>query len=102
MTRLALCPIASPGLACNFGGSTITGAIVPGGMDVTLSNRLGVAAGPDTCALPLGVVVWDHRPGNTPDEITVTPAPGYVAIPPGVVIEEGDTAVVQIREWSGM
>ena len=101
---MALVPSAS--IACDFNGSIVSAVTVPGGMDVTLRNRLVATDYLTTCVIDLDgadvVVQWDHKPGNKPDEITVTPPPGYIASPQVSTVPENETAIVAIREWSGM
>lgn len=101
---IALMPTVSS--ACDFNGSSVSAVMVHGGMDVTLRNRLVATDYLTTCVIALDgadvVVQWDHKPGSKPDEITVTPPPGYTASPHVSTVPENETAIVQIREWSGM
>lgn len=42
-----------------------------------------------------------HTPGGIPDEFTVTPPIGFVAVPPVLVLGEGAAGVVAIVPWLG-
>lgn len=43
-------------------------------------------------------VKLDHGDGDLPDVMTVTPPPGYVAIPAQISVEEGTTGIIEIHE----
>lgn len=107
MTRLilALLLTASPALACDFNGSTVTGVPVIGGMDVVLHNRLVAGRSSDVCHLYLDgekfMVIWFNEPGEKPDHIIVVPPLGYTADPAEIDLAEDATATIQVREWTG-
>lgn len=104
--------IASPAYAGDLVGwgrtDQSTARIVPGSggfhvADVLLHNRLTALAGDWTRGVidldGLEVVIeWAHGPGDAPDTVTIIVPPGYEAYPPRVVLEEGETARVEIYQ----
>lgn len=40
--------------------------------------------------------------GLTPDRMTITPPPGYIAVPPEIDVPENEAGVVLILPWVGM
>lgn len=39
--------------------------------------------------------------GLTPDRMTVTPPPGYIAVPPDLDVGEGEVGVILVLPWLG-
>jgi hypothetical protein len=103
MTRaLAFVCAAWPAMACDLDGSLVTGEHVPGGADLYVQNNMAFSRAPGAvCVLQFdfgGVVVeWTHGPSDEPDEVRIVPPGGYVAEPPGAVIEEGGAVRVKVR-----
>lgn len=66
----------------------------------TIGNALteGVMAVP---GLFVGLTVL-HGPGDVPGRFTITPEPGFISVPPVLVINEDARATAVILEWSGM
>ena len=88
--------------ACLFGLSVAIALPQIDGADVTLRNRLtGNQPDVTTCTLDVGGVqigvTWHHLPGDVPDEIEITPPPGYVVDRPRVVVPENDETTVRVR-----
>ncbi len=42
-----------------------------------------------------------HGPGDIPDRFTITPEPGFIAVPPVLVIGENQRATALIMQWIG-
>jgi len=71
--------------------------------DLTVTNQLVWAGeGGDVYTLETGgisvTVFIDHGPGAEPDTIAIEAAPGFVAVPREITLEEGETGVVRIFE----
>lgn len=108
---LALALAAGPALSesvCHYGNPGTTVSIAPGAevfAVVSIHNALAFRAR-DTCVLRLfGVavtVVYDPGAGALPDWFHVAVPPGFVAIPPSILIEDGRSDRVVIVLDAGL
>ena len=87
---------------CHYGSPGTTVSIAPGDDSfavVTIDNKLAARAR-TTCDLTIyGVTVqieYDAGSGALPDWFFVTVPPGFVAVPPQILIDDGDTGRVLI------
>lgn len=112
-TIIAAALLASPAMAespaKHWGGSSAI--LTPGEghavARVLCINRLTSGHGMAlTFDLALGgfsvAVRVDHGAGDIPDRYTVTPPPGYIAVPPYVDVGEHDEAVIMIFSVEGV
>jgi hypothetical protein len=103
-----LLQVAAPSDTCSYGNPGTTVIIAPGEssfavieIDNKLARRLYTF-----CDLTLfGIVVRvEYAPGSgaLPDWFHVTPPPGFIAVPPSILIDDNDTGEVLIILKKGL
>lgn len=102
---LCLALVASPAGAetCYFGANGTSATIKPGNetfAEILLQNKMAVRAVP-TCDLELfgvvATVTYDAKPGDTPDTVSISVPPGFVANPESAVIADGESFTFDIE-----
>ena len=94
------------GWAGGYSHITIRPTTAPGAVaEVIFANRTVHGDDDLTFSLTLdGLTVDVHAlvgRGLTPDRVTITPPPGFIAVPPELDVAEDDVGVILILPWLG-
>lgn len=92
---LAIALAPWPALACDLGGSYASIEATMGGAEVYVQNNLAPGPLVSRCEFTVdGVgkvtVGYVHRPNDAPDSVVIVPPPGFIAVPPDAILQEGE------------
>ena len=100
--RYLLLPIVAgafsfPALACDLGGSYADAQKAGEGAEVFVQNNLAPGPLASRCVFLVKnvghiTVGYVHRPGRAPDSVYIVAPPGFIAVPPEAVLQEGESA----------